>query len=266
MRPFRLGALASACAAGALIAPPALAAPVQAHDGQFEADVSARNITRIAIAGEKVATVRKADDAQGPRMSVDVDAGTGDVFVEFDGDVAGRTFTAFLTTQSGRTVEAVLSPRADRQGEGQTVLVQLGADGAGHGPGQGEDRDPDTAAPPVQGQADRHENYPELLTALIRLMFNDASAPGVERQSLSEPPKPAGAFQMQAIETFAVGGLKGTVLSLRNTTRVGQPLNARTFLVTHVLAAAVSHETVAPGQLARVYIVEGAASAQQVGP
>jgi len=89
-------------------------------------------------------------------------------------------------------------------------------------------------------------------------MFNDAAAPGVDRQSLTEPPKPAGAFQMQAIETFCVGDLKGTVLSLRNTTKVGQPLNAKTFLVTHVLAAAVSHETVAPGQLARVYIVEGA--------
>ena len=257
MRAIILGALLSACA---LADQPAMAEPVLVHDGQFEADVSARNITRIAIAGEKVATVRKADDAQGPKMSVDVDAGTGDVFVEFDGDVVGRAFTAFLTTQSGRTVEAVLSPRAYREeGEGQTVLVQLGADPASRRHGQAESVDPDSAPPPVQGQGDRHEGYPEILTALIRLMFNDAAAPGVDRQSLSEPPKAAGAFQMQAIETFTVGDLKGTVLSLRNTTKVGQPLNARTFLVTHVLAAAVSHETVEPGQLARVYIVEGAA-------
>jgi hypothetical protein len=256
MRAIILSALLSV---GAL-AVPAMAEPALVHDGQFAADVSARNITRIAIAGEKVVTVRKADDAQGPKMSVDVDAGTGDVFVEFDGDVAGRTFTAFLTTQSGRTVEAVLSPRVNLgAGEGQTVVVQLGADPASRGPVQAEGGDPDAAAPPVQGQADRHEGYPEVLTALIRLMFNDARAPGVDRQSLSEPPKSAGPFQMQAIETFTVGDLKGTVLSLRNTTRVGQPLNARTFLVTHVLAAAVSHETVAPGQLARIYIVEGAA-------
>ena len=56
------------------------------------------------------------------------------------------------------------------------------------------------------------------------------------------------------------------MLSLRNTTKVGQPLSAKTFLVTHVLAAAVSHEAVAPGELARVYIVEGAASQERVGP
>ena len=263
MRATILGALLSACAVGALYAQPALAEPVQVHDGQFAADVSARNITRIVIAGEKVATVRKADDAQGPKMSVDVDAGAGDVFVEFDGDVVGRTFTAFLTTQSGKTVEAVLSPR-DR--DGQTVLVQLGADAAARGSRQGDVGDPNAAPPPVQGQADRHEGYPEILTALIRLMFNDAAAPGVDRRSLTEPPKAAGAFQMQAIETFSVGDLKGTVLSLRNTTKVGQPLNAKTFLVPHVLAAAVSHEAVEPGELARVYIVEGAPSQEGVGP
>ena len=254
MRAIILGALLSACAAGALAAWPAAAGPVLAHDGEFEADVSARNITRIAIAGEKVSTVRKTDDGQGPKMSVDVDAATGDVFVNFDGDVVGRTFTAFLTTQSGRTVEAVLSPR---DLAGQTVLVQLGADAASRKTEQAAGGDPETAPPPAEGQADRHEGYPEILTALIRLMFNDAVAPGVERQSLTEAPKAAGAFQMQAIETFTVGDLKGTVLSLRNTTPVGQPLSAATFLVPRVLAAAVSHETVAPGQLARAYIVEG---------
>ena len=259
MRANILGAVLSACAACALAVQPATAAPALVHDGQFEADVSAKSITRIAIAGEKVATVRKTEDPQGPKMSVDVDAGTGDVFVEFDGDVVGRTFTAFLTTQSGKTVEAVLSPR---DGEAQTVLVQLGGYSANRGSDQGQGGDLGAAPPPIQsegqGQADRHEGYPEILTALIRVMFNDTAAPGVERQSLNEPAKPAGAFQMQAIETFSVGDLKGTVLSLRNTTKVGQPLNAKTFLVPHVLAAAVSHETVAPGQLARVYIVEGA--------
>jgi len=260
MRAILLAAFISAGAASALAVKPATAEPVTTHDGQFEADVSARNITRIALVGERVATVRKSDDAQGPKMSVDVDAATGDVFVEFDGDVTGRTFTAFLTTQNGKTVEAVLSPRADREGgQGQTVLVQLGSDTATLASTKPEDGERDAAPPPAQGQGDRHEGYPEILTALIRVMFNDASAPGVDRRSLNEPPKPAGAFQMQAIETFTVGDLKGTVLSLRNTTKVGQPLNARTFLVTHVLAAAVSHETVEPGQLARVYIVEGAA-------
>src|ERR1700676_4660197 len=149
MRPIFLGALLSACAAAALAVQTASAAPVLVHDGQFEADVSARNITRIAIAGEKVATVRKADEPQGPKMSVDVDAATGDVFVEFDGDVVGRTFTAFLTTQSGRTVEAVLSPR-DR--EGLTVLVQLGADAGGRTPTKAGGGDPDAAPPPVQGE------------------------------------------------------------------------------------------------------------------
>jgi hypothetical protein len=123
MRALQLGARLCACVL-ALTAGGAEAATVAVTDGRFEADVSAKSITRIAIAGEKVATVRKDGDTQGPKMSVDVDGATGDVFVEFEGEVIGRTFTAFLTTQSGKTVEAVLSPR---NSEGQTVFVRLAA-------------------------------------------------------------------------------------------------------------------------------------------
>ncbi len=61
---------------------------------------------------------------------------------------------------------------------------------------------------------------------------------------------------MQVLETFQVAGLKGTVLSLKNTSSAGQPVNAKTFLVSGVLAASVSHENIDPGQFGRVYLVE----------
>jgi len=259
MRPLLAAAAASLVVSGA-----ALAEPVTVHDGQFEADVSARNITRIAIAGEKVATVRKIDDAQGPKMSVDLDASTGEVFVNFDGEVVGRSFTAFLTTQSGRTVEAILSPR-DK--DGQTILVRLDHEPTAPATNPGEGTDPSqSGAAPAEARADRREGYPEILTALIRLMFNQAAAPGVDRLAVNEAPRAAGAFRLQVIATYAVGDLKGTVLSLRNTSPVGQALNARTFLAPGVLAAAVSHETVGPGQYARAYIVEAALTRQGVTP
>ena len=253
-----------AAAASLFLSSTALADPVAIHDGRFEADVSARDITRIAIAGEKVSTVRKIDDAQGPKMAVDVDAATGDVFVNFDGDVVGRSFTVFLTTQSGRTVEAILSPR-DKAG--QTILIRLDHATSSPSAGAEEGSDPDQTAPmPAEARADRHEGYPEILTALIRLMFNQAATSGVERITANEAPRSAGAFQMQVVETYAIGDLKGTVLSLRNTSSVGQALNAKTFLAPGVLAAAVSHETVDPGQYARVYIVESGPVADGVGP
>jgi hypothetical protein len=252
MRPNPLAGILLALISGA-----ACADTIAARDGRFEADVSARNITRIAIEGEKVVTVRKIDDAQGPKVSVDVDGSTGDVFVNFDGDVVGRTFSVFLTTQSGKTLEAVLSPR-DR--DAQTVLVRVVGEAAGSPAQAGEEEESGRPAPaPADGRGERHEGYPEILTALIRLMFNGVDAPGVERLALNTAPKSAGAFQMQVVETYSVGDLRGTILSLRNTSPIGQPLNARTFLARGVLAAAVSHETVEPGQYARVYIVEATA-------
>jgi hypothetical protein len=252
MRAFQPPAVA--CAALLVLAASAAeAATVVATDGRFEAQVSAKGITRIAVAGEKVATVRKTDDAQGPKMSVDVDGATGDVFVEFDGDVIGRAFTAFLTTQSGKTVEAVLSPR---NSDGQTVFVRLAADETAAAVAHdGADEAPAPAVEPSAGP--RQAGYPQLLTALVRLMFNDSPAPGVVRSPLNEPVRRAGAFEIRAIESFSVGDLKGTVVSLRNTSPVGQPLYAKVFLTPGVLAAAVTHQTVASGAYARVYIVEG---------
>ena len=50
------------CSALAL---PALAGQVIAKDGRFEADVSARQMSRIAVLGDKIESVRKIDDPNG---------------------------------------------------------------------------------------------------------------------------------------------------------------------------------------------------------
>ena len=228
------------------------AEPIVERDGRFQADVSAKEMSRIAIAGEKVASVRKIDEPEGPKMIVEADATTGEFYVAFDGDVAGRAFSAFITTQSGKTVQAVLSPRPI---EAQSVVVKL--DPAEARPPQTTEAEA-AAPPPVDGRTDRHEGYSEILTALIRLMFNQVAAPGVELHLENDRTRRAGAFELQTLETYAIGGLRGTVLQLQNKTEVGQALSGRTFLVPGVLAAAVSHETVQPGQYAHVYIVEAA--------
>ena len=258
--------LAAAAACATLVAVPALANPIAVKDGRFSADVSAKEMSRVSIAGEKITAVRKMDDPSGPKMMIEADATTGDVFVAFDGEVTGRSFSAFLITDSGRTVQAVFTPKDE---EGQTVLVTLpageakpvavatSADAEDARDGEGG------APPPTEGKAERREAYPETLTALIRLMFNgerlNANDLGVvQRVSVGDHPQRAGAFEMQTLQVYTVSGLRGTVLNLRNLTKVGQPVSAKTFLVRGVLAAAVSHENIEPGQSGRVYLVEEA--------
>ena len=232
----------------------AFAETLTVKDGRFDADVSAKQMSMISLVGEKVTSIRKMDDPKGPQILLEADGSTGGVFVGFDGDVVGRSFSAFLITESGKTLEAVLTPR-DIAAE--TVTVHLSATDAIERPAADTGGDPAPAQPaPVEATAPRHESYSELLTALIRLMFNDDAPAGVIRRTVAEPRRHAGPFDMQVLETFQVAGLKGTVLSLKNTSSAGQPLNAKTFLVSGVLAASVSHENIDPGQFGRVYLVE----------
>lgn len=246
MRATLMGALSAALF---LAASPALADQVTARDGRFEAQVSSTEMSRIAIQGEKVASIRKINDEAGPQMMVEAEAGTGDVFVAFDGEVVGRSFSAFLVTESGKTIQAILRPA---NVEAQTVIVRLtGADAAPPRPAVQE-----PAAPPAGAPASRREGYSETLVALIRLMFNGEAPQGVIRTRLIEQPRRAGPFEMRPLETFAASGLKGTVFLVQNVSREDASLDAGAFMIDGVLASAVSHETLPAGQSGRLYIVE----------
>lgn len=233
----------------------ALASPVVTKDSRFEADVSAGELNRLSVVGEKIAKVRLMGESQGAKMLVEADEQTGDAFVGFQGEVAGRVFSAFLITESGRTLQAVLTPRSEAA---QTVLVRISPGDAAIAAVQvasAEDGTP--PPPPVTGDArGRQEPYPEIMTALIRVMFNGEAPDGVRSTRVDDGARQAGPFELRTLEVYSVDGLRGSVLSLKNTSKVGQPLNAKVFLVGGVLAAAVSHESVEPGRFARVYLVE----------
>jgi hypothetical protein len=127
----KLLAVAAGAVLSAVLATGAASAPILAKDGRFEADVSARQMSRIAIQGEKVVSVRNINDPTGPQVMIETDEATGDVFVGFDGDVSGRAFSVFLTTESGKTVQAVLHPM---EAEGQSVIVRLEGSSGGAAP------------------------------------------------------------------------------------------------------------------------------------
>jgi hypothetical protein len=210
-------------------------------------------MSRISIVGEKVVSIRKISDETGPQMLLEAEGGTGDVFVAFDGEVVGRAFSAFMVTESGKTIQAVLRPAMV---EAQTVLVRLAGADAGPASGPGPVKGERTAPAAPQDPAPRRDGFSENLVALVRLMFNGETPDGVMRTQLAEPPRRAGPLQMRPLETYAVPGLKGAVFLITNAGAADTSLDASVFMIDGVLAAALSHETLAPGRSGRLYIVE----------
>jgi type-F conjugative transfer system secretin TraK len=233
-------ALLGAVAALALVAAsPAAADPVQVRDGKFDAVVSADQMSRISIQGDRIASVRSIGEPDGPQMLVEAEETTGDVYVAFDGDVLGRTFTLFLVTASGRTVQATLSPQAV---EGQTVLVSMGA--AAAGPGISVER------------SERRGDYTETVTALIRVMFRNEAPEGVSCSAQGPGGTRVGPFELRIAQTCHAVGLRGQVIDIENKSDAAVPVMVDSFLVAGVLAAAADRDELQPGGRGRVFVVE----------
>ena len=222
------------------LANPAQAETIQAKDGRFEAQVSAEQMSRITILSDKIVSVRTINDPAVPQMLIEAEETTGDVYVAFDGDPEGRTYTAFLVTASGRTVQATLQAAPL---DGQTVKVSL----------------PETSVGPAGSLAqrsDRRSGYSETVSALVRLMFNGQGADGVERTQSAQPPTRVGPYELAVVETYQVAGLKGQVLSIKNASDQSVPVLAESFLIAGVWAVASDRDELMPGASGRVFLVE----------
>ena len=246
-----------------LLAQPASAGVVVAREARFEADVANAQMSRISIEGEKVVSIRKVDDPTGPQILVEVEEATGDVYVAFEDDVLGRSFSLFLITESGKTIQALLRPVA---GEGQNVVVRLDGSAAAAAAPSGASRSAgavhiSTSGATTYGNAptqrsDRRSTYPETMTAFVRMMFNGDAPAGVSRRAGSAEVRRAGPFELAVAEIYELAGLRGQVLALRNTSKVDVAVTPESYMVSGVLAVAVSHEVLPAGTTARVYIVE----------
>ena len=71
MKRALLGAVATL---SLVAASPAAADPVQVRDGKFDAVVSANQMSRISIPGDRIASVRSIGEPDGPQMLVEAEA------------------------------------------------------------------------------------------------------------------------------------------------------------------------------------------------
>ncbi len=114
---------------GGLAAPaPALAMQIldAADHGEIAAEISATHVNRIALAGDRIATVVRAPDG----FSVEHDARSGDLYLRPSvpaaaGHAAGDPVTLFIGTEKGFTYRLTLTP-ADRD-SAQILIRNAGA-------------------------------------------------------------------------------------------------------------------------------------------
>lgn len=217
----------------------ACAEVISVKGGTVSIDVSATQMSRLLVQGEKITAVRSLDDPSGPQLLVQNDPATGDVFVGFDGDTAGRTFSLFVTTDQGETVQVLLHP-----GDGAARTIELV---------------PEIKATAQTGSASLKVNgYAETVTAFMKLMFNSQVTDGVTYTPVDDEGETTAHLKIRTVGYYRAAGIRGIVLYVTNRDTVPQDLKAEQFLVKHVIAAGVSHEMLKPGDSARVYIAEEA--------
>ncbi len=230
--------LFSAAIAATLFGMPALADTVPVKGGTASVDVSATQMSRLLVQGEKITSVRSLDDPNGPQVLIQNDAATGDVFIGFDGDTSGRTFSLFVTTDGGETAQVLLHP-----GDGPAKTIELV---------------PETKAASRAAPMLRTNGYSETVTAFMKLMFNDQVTEGVTYEPASERPSEVNHLSVRTLGYYHAAGLRGIVLAITNRDTAPRALPAEQFLVRHVMAAGVSNELLEAGDTARVYIEEEA--------
>ena len=216
----------------------AAAETVVEKQGSVTVDVSASQMSRIYVRGDKILSFRQMDDPNGPGLLTQTDENTGDLYVGFDGDATGRSYSMFLTTASGEVVQVILKPTSIDP-KSIEIVPEL-----------------HMTTPQQSKSAVRANGYSEIVVAFEKLMFNGDTADGVSYTPVDDKGTPTQNFNVKTEGYYKTDGLRGIVLYMVNRSTVPQEITAERFLVKHVIAAGVTNELVQPGSATRVFIVE----------
>lgn len=245
--------LASCLSFGAMavVASPAMAQTVEVREGRFEARVSADDLSRIVILGDRVVSVRTVSDPGGPQIMIEAEESTGDVYVSFEGAAQGRTFTVFFVTESGRTVQGSLRPEGV---PGQTIQVSLGAAaGAASAPRVVTASSTSTG---LQDRTDKRADYAGTVTAMMRVLFRGEAVAGVSCEPGREGPSRLDGISLRVVRVCVAAGMRGQELSVLNISRRPMPVIEDSYLVPGVMAVGSDRSEILAGQAARIFVVE----------
>lgn len=205
---------------------------IEATDGATVAGkLSAREVTRIAVAGGRVAQLFGSDT----RLLVEKDEAQGQIFVRLASPAASAPVNIFVVDDAGRTYTLVLVP-ADIPAD--TVMIK--PSGAAH------------QAPRSQRRA---HAYQKAIKSLVRQMENDGVPNGYEvrERDTIVPLWKEARFMLE--REYIGEQLHGETYTLMNASATELVMTPQEFYRPGLLAAAPLHTVLAPGQSTRVFLI-----------
>lgn len=205
---------------------------IEAADGVTVAGkLSAREVTRIAVAGGRVAQLFGSDE----RLQIEKDEAQGQLFVRLAPPASAAPVNVFVVDDAGRTYTLVLVP-TDIPAD--TVLIK-----------------PAGAARPAPRSQKSAQAYQKAIKSLIRQMANDGVPDGYEvrERNTAVPLWKEVRFVLE--REYAGERLRGEAYTLVNASGSELVMTPQEFYRPGLLAAAPERTVLAPGQSTRVFLV-----------
>lgn len=242
-----LGAALMGLGAFALAGPALADQSLEAADnGTVHCVASAKDLTRIALAGDQFASVSKITTGiPSEDFKVVNEPVRGDIYISVPDGFARRAISFFGTTRKGFFYKFVCEVKGQ---EAEQVFIAnraVTSDAA---------RDWEVRTSPE-----------DAAVRLAQAMYRSEEIEGFEvRQAVLEPVQ-LGKLEVQQLGEYRGADLKGLILRVRNTGREPLALNENLLAARGSLAFMTSASELAPSEAAAVYLIQSNASNQTGG-
>jgi hypothetical protein len=215
------------------------------RDGQtIVGRASLRELTRIDVRGEKIESVRVVEGQGVPRVTIEIDETSGDMYLSIEEGQRGEFVSGFVTTAGATTFQFQLMV-ADIPSDTISVVVQSEAPG-----NTGMVQQTSSGAPTgLVGVRD------EAVLALVEDVLSGVPSAGFASSVRLPEPFAAGPFSMVQTEQRVGPGAVVHVFRVSNTSRESQTVPDSPF-ARGAAGVFIEKRVLGPGETSRVIVVE----------
>lgn len=217
-----------------------------ADNGTVQCVTSAKDLTRISLAGDQFASVSKITTGNPAEdFKIVNEPVRGDIYISVPDGFPRATLSFFGTTRKGFVYKFICQVRGT---EAEQVFIA------------------NTAIPSERAQNQEEPSSPEdTAVRLAQAMYRGEPVDGFDMRSTVLEPVMIGRLQVQQVGEYRSAEINGLVLRVRNTGRQAQSLNENMLAARGALAFMAPVSELAAGQETAVYLIQSSANTQTRG-